>query len=156
MGLINAAKSPDELGGVIAHEIGHVAHRDELRPALHSAGASFLFAMVLGDLIGSTAVTLAALKLLDNKHTRAQEAAADAFGVELMRKLGADPHALATPFETWEKQPQGRHREMLLLRDHPTDAARIKAIRSTPAVANPKPLLTPQEWQTLKQVCSGR
>jgi Zn-dependent protease with chaperone function len=156
MGLINEVKSPDELGGVIGHEIGHVARRDEVRSALHSAGLSFLFGMVLGDLIGSTGVTLAALKLLDNKHTRAQEAAADAFGVELMRKLGADPHALATPFETWEKQPQGRHREMLLLRDHPTDDARIKAIRSTPAVANPKPLLTPQEWQTLKQVCSGR
>jgi hypothetical protein len=72
-----------------------------------------------------------------------------------MRTLGADPHAVATPFETWEKQPPERQRDMLL-RDHPTDAARIEAIRSTPAVAYPKPLLTPQEWQTLKQVCSGR
>ena len=27
-GLINKAESPDELAGVIAHEIGHVAHRD--------------------------------------------------------------------------------------------------------------------------------
>ena len=156
MGLINAATSPDELAGVIAHEIGHVAGRDDVRSALHAAGVSFLFGMALGDLLGSPGVTVAALKLLDNEHTRAQEAAADAFGVELMRKLGADPHAVATPFETWEKQPPERQRDMLLLRDHPTDAARIEAIRSTPAVANAKPFLTPQEWQTLRQVCSGR
>src|SRR5690606_30989089 len=48
-GLIDQARSPDELAGVIAHEIGHVAHRDGTRSVLQGAGLSFLFGMVLGD-----------------------------------------------------------------------------------------------------------
>ncbi len=38
-GLIDKAETPDELAGVIAHEIGHVAHRDGTRSVLQGAGA---------------------------------------------------------------------------------------------------------------------
>src|SRR6185369_388704 len=46
-GLIDKSESTDELGGVIAHEIGHVANRDGTRAILQSAGLSFLFGMLL-------------------------------------------------------------------------------------------------------------
>ena len=59
-GLIAQAKTPDELAGVIAHEIGHVAHRDGTRSILQAAGLSFLFGMLLGDFTGGGVVVLAA------------------------------------------------------------------------------------------------
>jgi predicted Zn-dependent protease len=151
-GMFKYSKSADEFAGIVGHEIGHVAHRDSVRGALHSAGLSFLFGMVLGDVIGIRGVSLAAVRLLDQKHTRAQETAADAFGAELMNKVGADSHAVARVFERMSSGDQSP----MLFSDHPTDASRIKAIRAMPAVASPKPILTDKEWQTLLGVCSGR
>src|SRR5262245_22390046 len=45
-GLIDKAQTVDEVAGVIAHEIGHVAHRDSTRSVMQAAGLSFLFGMV--------------------------------------------------------------------------------------------------------------
>src|SRR5438477_621606 len=42
-GLIDKSETPDELAGVIAHEFGHVAHRDGTRHVLAHAGMAFLF-----------------------------------------------------------------------------------------------------------------
>src|SRR3984885_1842113 len=51
-GLLAKSETPDELAGVIAHEMGHVVHRDGTRAVLQSAGLSFLFGMMLGDFVG--------------------------------------------------------------------------------------------------------
>jgi Zn-dependent protease with chaperone function len=153
-GMVDELQSPDELGGVIAHELGHVAHRDAMRKLLHVAGVSFLYGAALGDVIGGGGLMAAADRVLNNRHSRAEEAAADAFSVRVMTKIGANPHAIADIFERGMRASQPSRR-MLLLYDHPSDADRIAAIRAAPAVANPKPLLTADEWQTLKQICSG-
>ena len=83
-GLIDKAETPDELAGVIAHEIGHVAHRDGTRSVLQAAGLSFLFGMLLGDFVGGGAVVFAAKTILQTSYSREVEAAADAYGVMLM------------------------------------------------------------------------
>src|SRR4029077_5483171 len=36
-GLIDKAETPDELAGVIAHEMGHIAHRDGVRSVMQAA-----------------------------------------------------------------------------------------------------------------------
>ena len=63
-GLIAKAETPDELAGVIAYEIGHVAARDGTKAVLRSGGLSFLFGMLLGDFVGGGAVVLAARTVL--------------------------------------------------------------------------------------------
>jgi Zn-dependent protease with chaperone function len=63
-GLIDKASSPDELAGVLAHEIGHISHRDGTRAILQQAGLSFLFGMLLGDFVGGGAVIVAARAVL--------------------------------------------------------------------------------------------
>jgi Zn-dependent protease with chaperone function len=95
-GLIDKASSPDELAGVLAHEIGHVAHRDGTRAILQQAGLSFLFGMLLGDFVGGGAVIVAARAVLKSSYSREQEAAADAYAVALMSKAGGDPRGLGT------------------------------------------------------------
>lgn len=152
-GIIGYVDSPDELGVIIAHELGHVAHRDTMRALLHEAGVSYLFGAVLGDVIGGGGMAVAALRVLNNRYSRAEEAAADAFGVALMNKVGADSQAFAAFFERGMRRSKSSRR-MLIFYDHPPNAARLVAVRASPAVPNPKPLLTAEEWQTLKQVCS--
>ena len=93
-GLVEKSESADELAGVIAHEIGHVAHRDGTRSILQSAGLSFLFGMLLGDFVGGGAVVIGARAVLQSSYSRDVEGAADRYGVDLMSRAGGDPRAL--------------------------------------------------------------
>ena len=68
-----------------------------------------------------------------------------------MAKAGGDPHALAAFFDHLIRVA-GDTTE--LLDDHPTNAARVAAVRAMPAAANPTPFLTPAEWRALKRVCA--
>ena len=38
-GLVTKAETPDELGGILAHELGHVSHRDGLRRLIRDGEA---------------------------------------------------------------------------------------------------------------------
>ena len=94
-GLVTQAKSPDELAGVIGHEIGHVAHRDGTRSVLQAAGISLLFGMLLGDFTGGGVVVVAAKQVIQSAYSRDVETSADDYGVRLMLKLKADANAFA-------------------------------------------------------------
>ena len=115
-GLIDKAETPDEVAGVIAHEIGHVAHRDGTRSVLQGAGLSLLFGMLLGDFVGGGAVVIAASTILQTSYSREVEAAADRYGVLLMTKLGGDPRALGPMLSASTAAPI---RGSKILLDHP-------------------------------------
>jgi predicted Zn-dependent protease len=151
-GLLDNAQTPDELAGVIAHEVGHVAHRDALRSVLQAAGLSFLFGMVLGDFVGGGAVIFAARTILQMSYSRAVEAAADAYGVALMMKMGGDPRALAAILL---RIAGTTHPGPKLLIDHPETRDRVTAIE---AMAKPGPrraLLSEADWRALKSICGS-
>lgn len=150
-GLIDRAESPDEVAGVLAHEMGHVAHRDGTRTVLQAAGLSFLFGMMLSDFVGGGAVVIAARTVLKSSYSRRVEGAADAYSVDLMAKAGGDPHALAAIL----KRIVGDKKEgMKLLLDHPETKDRITAIDAVAVAGTPVPLLDPADWSALKQICA--
>jgi Zn-dependent protease with chaperone function len=151
-GLIDAAGDADELAGVIAHEIGHVAHRDGTRAVLQGAGLSFLFGMLLGDFVGGGAVVVAAKSVLRSSYSREVEAAADVYGVGLMQKAGGNGRALGAILA---RIGGATEPGMTILRDHPDTRARVAAIeRLAPAAAGPT-LLSAQEWTALRGICKG-
>ncbi len=150
-GLIEKAATPDELAGVLAHEMGHVAHRDGTRTVLQTAGLSFMFGMMLGDFVGGGAVVIAARTVVKSSYSRRVEAAADAYSVDLMAKAGGDPHALAAIL----KRIVGDKKEgMKLLLDHPETKDRIAAIDAVAVAGTPVPLLDAADWSALKQICA--
>ena len=151
-GLIAQSRSADEMAGVIAHEIGHVAHRDGTRSLLQAAGLSFMFGMLLGDFTGGGLVVVAAKTVVQSAYSREVESYADLYGVNLMAKAGGDPRALGTILDriAGNIEPGSK-----LFRDHPETKARIAAINAMAAglVAPSKPLLSPPEWAALKNIC---
>ena len=151
-GLLAKSETPDELAGVIAHEMGHVVHRDGTRAVLQSAGLSFLFGMMLGDFVGGGAVVIAAKTVLSSSYSRHAEAAADNYSVELMKKIEADPKALAAVLS---RIASDKDEGMALLRDHPETKDRIAAINKVTVEAPPMPLLTGAEWKALKAICAS-
>ncbi len=150
-GLIDAAQLPDELAGVLAHEIGHVAHRDGTRTVLQTAGLSFLFGMMLGDFVGGGAVVIAAKTVLKSSYSRRVEAAADAYSVDLMTKAGGDPHALAAILA---RIVADKDQGMKILRDHPETKDRIGAIEAAAHAVATRPFIEAAEWAALKQICA--
>jgi Zn-dependent protease with chaperone function len=151
-GLVNEARTPDELAGVVAHEIGHVAHRDGTRTVLEGAGLSLLFGMLLGDFVGGGAVIYAAKTLLQTSYSRKVEAAADGYGVTLMTKIGGDPRALGTILT---RIAGSTHPGPKILADHPETRDRVAAIEAMAGSGPTRPLLDQAEWGALKTVCSG-
>ena len=151
-GLIDNTRSPDELAGVIAHELGHVAHRDGTRTVLQGAGLSLLFGMLLGDFVGGGAVIFGAKAILQTSYSRQVESAADAYGVALMNEIGADGRALAHFLQRIEGTT---HPDSKLLADHPATRNRVAAIEALAKAGPTKPLLDASQWAALKTICSG-
>jgi Zn-dependent protease with chaperone function len=153
-GLVGKSDTADELAGVIAHEIGHVAHRDGTRSILQSAGLSFLFGMLLGDFVGGSAVVIGARAVLRSSYTRDVESAADRYAVDLMARAGGNPRALGAVLA---RIAGAIHPGVEILSDHPDTKARVAVINDlAAAAAPPQPLLEPSEWAALKRICTGR
>lgn len=152
-GLIDKAETPDELAGVIAHEMGHVANRDGMRSVLQAGGLAFLFGLVLGDFVGGGAVILASRTILRLAYSRHVEAQADTYAVQLMQKVGGDPRGLGTILMriAGVKEPTVR-----ILTNHPATPERARAIEDVTRPAIMRPLIQPEEWSALKRVCAGR
>ena len=151
-GLIAKADNADELAGVIAHEIGHVAHRDGTRSVLQAGGLSLMFGMLLGDFVGGGAVVIAARSVLQSSYSRHVEMAADAYGAHLMNKAGGNARGLAVMLG---KIGGATEPGMNILLDHPETKARVAAIDKIADPRPARPWLNAHEWAALKRICAG-
>jgi Zn-dependent protease with chaperone function len=153
-GLLDRAETVDQVAGVIAHEIGHVAHRDGMRSLIQAAGLSFLFGMVLGDFTGGGVAVMATQILLRSSYARDVERRADAYSVELITKLGADARALGALLVRIDGANHPGMPKIFL--DHPDTKDRLAAINTAEVAKSPAALLTPAEWAAVKRICAGR
>jgi Zn-dependent protease with chaperone function len=152
-GLIKKVDRADELAGVIAHEIGHVAHRDGTRSVLQSAGLSLLFGMALGDFVGGGAVIIAARTVLSSAYSREVEAHADDFAVDLMTRIGRDGRALGAILT---RIAGAIEPGMTILADHPDTKERVVAIDKAAVPGSGAAFIDASEWAALKQICAER
>ena len=152
-GLIDKADNADEVAGAIAHEIGHVVHRDGTKEVLQAGGLSFLFGMLLGDFVGGGAVVLAAKTVLQLAYSREAETAADVYGAELMNKANGNANGLATMLA---KIGGATEPGMKILLNHPETKARVAAINK---IARPRnragPSSTPPNGRRSNEFAQG-
>jgi Zn-dependent protease with chaperone function len=149
-GLIDRSRNPDELAGVIAHEIGHVAHRDGTRSVLQAAGLSLLFGMLLGDFTGGGVVVIAAKTIMQSAYSREVESAADLYAVRLMAQAGGDGRALGTILT---RIGGATEPGMRMLIGHPETKARVEAINVAAWPRSGNPIMTADEWVALTRIC---
>jgi len=152
-GLLERAETPDELAGVLAHEIGHVAHRDGLRKLIQAGGSSFLLGLLFGDVTGSGAVIFVARAVLDGTYSRDAERAADTFAADIMERLGRSPKAMGILLDRITRDHGGER--PVWLSSHPVTGERLKYLEGRePAVPGPE-LLDAEEWRALKSICKS-
>ena len=141
------------MAGVLAHEIGHVAHRDGTRSLLQAAGLSFMFGMLLGDFTGGGLVVIAAKTVVQSAYSREVESSADLYGVNLMAKAGGDPRALGTILDRIAGAIEPG--STILSRSSGHQGARRHdqrhGGRARPAIRSR--CCAPSEWTALKNIC---
>ncbi len=155
--LIRRAARPEQVAGVLAHEIGHVLKRHPEAGMLRAAGLQLLISALTGgssSTIGSAAGLAAVLR-----YTREAETEADAIAVDLMTRSATDPLALKEFFEVLLKEegtPSGGTWGKLesTLSTHPGTQERIDKIKPLPDGVMAEPVLTDAQWQALRDICN--
>jgi Zn-dependent protease with chaperone function len=126
-GLINAIDTPDELAGVLAHEIQHVEQRHALQLLIYNLGWATALGVLLGD--PSTLTTIVLLQAGSLTFNREFESQADAEGLETLRKAGVPPESLAAFFK--KMLEKDRASSLDWLSTHPSTEARVAKIEAT-------------------------
>jgi hypothetical protein len=154
--LIEAATAPDQVAGVIAHEIGHVAHRDPEAQLIRATSLQVLLALFTGGAGDSTLASLAGtLAIL--RYSRSAERQADDYAITLLRAAAIDPMGLRRFFEQMKasegKDPAGALGKFTsILATHPMTDERISAIEPLPpGVA--REVLPAADWAALRATC---
>ncbi|WP_439364560.1 M48 family metallopeptidase [Bradyrhizobium sp. DASA03005] len=153
-GLLDKAENPDELAGILAHELGHLKHHDNMRGLIYNGGTSFLIGLLFGDITGSSAVIFASRSLVEASYSREAETGADTFAIEIMHALGRSPKPAAQlMFRITGKE--GGSSLATILASHPLTEDRLARMTTEDRPVSGPPLLTDKEWQALKGICGS-
>lgn len=150
--LLQDAKSPDEVAGVLAHEIGHVRNRDTMTALVRQLGLS----IVLGGFGGDVGTTVNGLLTLS--YGRDAERAADSYSIGALRSANISPLPTAAFFERLGGKSKSDS-EMIdqatsFMASHPISAERKKAFEASAKASHRyQSALTPAEWQALRNAC---
>lgn len=104
-GLVTAAEAPEDLLGILGHEIAHVTERHSLRQMIRSAGLLAVFQFLFGDVTGVAAVVAdGGYRLIALQHSRTAELEADEVGFDLLLDAGIDPRGLIRFFDRLQQE----------------------------------------------------
>lgn len=150
-GLIDRAKSPEMVAGVLAHEMGHVELRHPMRGLIHQLGLGAVLTLIFGDSslasMGQIALTLS--------YSRDMEREADRRGIELLKQAGIRADGMSAFFgEIKSEFGKGALSRLPdFLSSHPDLDERIEATKQPPTG---DPAMSGTEWQALRKVCDAK
>lgn len=138
-GLLKAVDKPEELAGVLAHEIAHVTERHVLRKVIESVGLILVIQALFGDTTGLLAVaTEGSELLLQQKFSRDFEREADDTGWTYLISAGINPRGMIDFFARLEKEAKDAG-SLALLNTHPPTRERIERLEEKwKAIGQPK------------------
>ncbi len=152
-GLVQLAGSPDEVAGVLAHELGHTI---ELHPEVGIIRAIGLSAAAQLAFAGSQGtVSNVGLVLTQLRYTRIAEREADAHALRILKGAGISPKGFGDFFERLEGRRSGKPDsgpDIEVLSTHPVTAERIAMVRAQPAYPA-TPALSAEDWRALREAC---
>jgi Zn-dependent protease with chaperone function len=153
-GLLAKAENADEIAGVLAHEMGHLKHRDGTRNLIYNGGTSFLIGLLFGDITGSGALIFASRSLVTASYSREAEQNADTFSIDVMHSLGRSTKPMGELMfrVTGKEADQG----LSILAGHPLTEDRLARMSREDRPPSGPPLLSPEEWTSLKQICKSK
>jgi predicted Zn-dependent protease len=160
-GLIETSRSPDEVAGVLAHELGHAI---ELHPEAGLVRVMGLLAATQLIFAGSSGnLTNLGVILTQLRYTRIAEGEADAHAIRLLKAAGISPKGLGDFLARIDAKPERARPDaeaetsgsfLDLISTHPPTAERINLVRAQPAYPV-TPALSDEDWRALRGACIG-
>jgi len=156
-GLIKQTGSPEELAGVLAHEVQHIIKRHSTQALLQQASSQILMAALSGDVSGAQSFGLAnagQLVLLTN--SRRAEREADMEGMKMLIASGIDPEGMITFFEGMKEKEDKMPGFFKYFSSHPGTQGRITHLKSLLKQAAQRPvknIFKDGEWDKIKKSC---
>jgi predicted Zn-dependent protease len=155
-GLLERAKTPEELAGVLAHELQHVLRRHATRAVIQDVSTGLLLMALTGDVTGPLAYGLQTARTLgDLRYSRRAEEEADTEGLRMLLAARVDPAGMISFFEAIQKEEGDRAKALTYLSSHPMAADRIARLKAMAAAwrGTPEPLLPGETWSDLTKRC---
>jgi Zn-dependent protease with chaperone function len=153
-GLLEQTSSPEELAGVLAHEMQHVLKRHTTRRLIQESSTGLLISALSGDFTGSMAFGLkSASSLALMKYDRDEEAEADRDGMKMILAAGIEPQGMIAFFEKL-KEKEKLPEYLKYVSDHPATGDRIEKLKelvssqASPRLI-PEKLLPETDWPGL-------
>jgi len=154
-GLLTKTRRPEELAGVLAHEMQHVLQRHVTKDLLRQASLRVLITIPTGGAgtgaLGEVAATVATLR-----HSREAEASADREGMRLIQAARIDPQGMIDIFLTLQAESGKVPGMLAYLSTHPGIEDRIRTLKELVAAprAAPVPLLPGLPWEEVAADCA--
>jgi len=152
--LIQLARHPDELTGVLAHEIAHVERNHVMKNVIRQMGAGVFFDIVFGGAGAGQAIAVVSVNLAGLRYTRGDEEDADARGLDYLDAAGINSGGLAQLFGRLQEEEGSLADIPTMLSTHPATPARAAAARAR-ARQGLEPSLNDREWRIVRQACGG-
>ena len=172
-GLLMKARHPEEVIGVLAHELGHISggHLARLQGAMQDAAGQAMIGMLVGTALGALSgrwevAVAAGTKAQDlagkqlAKHTRTQERSADQISVDILDRVGISSRGILSFMEKLERlELLHRSRQEDYMRSHPVTRQRIEFFRKhhdeSPVSGNRMPASAIQQFDRVRAKLSG-
>ena len=154
-GLLEAAETPEQLAGVLAHELQHIYKQHSIRAIIEQASTSLLIAAVSGDFTGGLAYGIEGARVLGMlRYSRLYEEEADREGLQLLQATGIDPAEMIAFYRIMEAQ-HSRDVEASYMSTHPTTGDRIEKLTELAGASptHPVKLFSLEEWQDIRSMC---
>lgn len=115
---------------VLAHELGHVAHRHVTQKLLQSSLVALGSVLLLGDATGMTGLAAAPTAFVQMGYSRDLERDADRYAFDLLRQSGGSPRDFAAALgklKAFVERRNGTERVPGFVSSHPDTDERIRA-----------------------------
>jgi Zn-dependent protease with chaperone function len=155
-GLLEQTTGPEQLAGVLAHELQHVYQRHTTRALLEQTAGTLLLTAVSGDLSGRLAWGLEGARTMGALHySRWHEEEADLGGLRMMQAANLDPAAMIALYGTLQQAELDHAGAPDFLSTHPDMGRRLATLT---ALAGPPPtdarrLLPGEDWMDIRSLC---
>jgi beta-barrel assembly-enhancing protease len=148
-GLMRRMETPEQLAGVLAHELQHVLHRHGTRSIFQQSAVAVLASVLGGDSGSSMTAAMDGVSTMGAlAYSRRYEREADAAAVEMLRRARVDVRGMVEFFQSVGASEEAELGALSYFSTHPATSSRIASIeaiaRDHDYVA--RPLMTPEEW----------
>ena len=157
-GLLERSRSPEELAGVLAHEMQHILRRHATRALLQQLSMKLILAAATGDATGLAYGLEGASALGMLRYNRQNEEEADREAVRMLMNSGIDPRGLITFFETLQRENEKSLKLPSYLSTHPDLKERILRLKALTAGrwTAPARLLPDYNWKDMGGFCPAK